>query len=155
MWTGYLQTALIKFVRPQNVGATAEVVLSLNVLAGYTVWGTVTIYGFGSAVGGLVASDGEMLVSPDAQLLGWAPVVDSFSSGSATVDVTSFVRSEPGPYLVFAVTSSSLLELGSLEVGDDVSARLLLTQAVPEPSEAALMFAGLLGLGAWLRRRRG
>lgn len=99
--------------------------------------------------------DGTALVSADAQLLGWAPVIDSFSSGSAIVDVTRFVRSEPGPYLVFGVFSSSPLELGSLELGDDTAARLVLTQAVPEPSEAALMFAGLLSLGAWLRRRRG
>lgn len=155
MQTGYLQTALIKFERPQNAGDITGALLSLKVLAGYTVWGTVTIYGFGSADGSLVPGDGTALVSADAQLLGWAPVIDSFSSGSAIVDVTRFVRSEPGPYLVFGVFSSSPPELGSLELGDDTAARLVLTQAVPEPSEAALMFAGLLSLGAWLRRRRG
>jgi len=68
-------------------------------------------------------------------------------------DVTDFVRETSAPFLVFRLQGGGGdLLLSSLEVNHGLPAQLILT-AVPEPTGGPLMFAGLLSLAGWLRRR--
>ncbi|MFG6430422.1 PEP-CTERM sorting domain-containing protein [Roseateles sp. LYH14W] len=141
-------TGQVKFATPlsTNVGRAW---LSLNRLGGTADAHAVSVFGVGSdsvqlAIGELRAGS----------LLGELQIPAGLSAGQEVfLDVTDFVRSTPAAYLSFNLYSTGAVDLfSSLEINEGLPSQLILS-AVPEPSEAALMFAGLLTLAGWLRRR--
>lgn len=151
LFVGYDQIALLKFARPQP-GSTARAQLSLNFLTSFSDYHDIALFGAGSAVGALAADDVAAWRAGEFVSLGTVTVLGDISSADVYVDVTTFVTSAGSPYLIFAVGAASDEVLSSLEENGGYTSQLLLTP-VPEPSEAALMFAGLLTLAGWLRRR--
>ena len=71
------------------------------------------------------------------------------------LEVTDFLRGTSAPYITFRLHSiypSTYVTFTSLENNNGRPSQLILT-AIPEPTAGMLMFAGLLSLAAWLRRR--
>ena len=69
------------------------------------------------------------------------------------LDVTGFVQGTPATYLAFSLRGREGYDVfASVETVYGFPSQLILAQ-VPEPVPGALMFAGLLTLAGWLRRR--
>ncbi|MBI3347644.1 MAG: PEP-CTERM sorting domain-containing protein [Burkholderiales bacterium] len=144
----------MKFERPAVGSGVDRAWLALNFYYGAGNYFDVGVHAYGTNVGSL---------SPDDALDGvpsrYYSYVGSLQGSAAAegeeiyFDVTDVVKATGSPYLAFVVQSGSgVVVLSSLEANYGHASQLILTQ-VPEPSEAALMAAGLLGLAAWLRRR--
>ena len=137
---------LLKFAGvPREV---TSAVLSLSYSAYPVYEHDVRIYGFESATAEIAASEQDV-----GSLLGTLHISAVYGASDPFLDVTSFVSGTSARYLGFRLEAGdefSVTWLGSLEYG---GAAQLFLMPVPEPSEAALMFAGLLSLAAWLRRR--
>jgi len=144
--------ALVKFQRPVGGAGAERAWLSLSFLSERTEPQDIKVHAFGSEVGGLAVQDLQAFLSRRDHPLGTLPVLEAAFGEEVFFDVSGFVGTAADPYLVFALSANNFAALGSLEVNNGHGVQLLLA-AVPEPSEAALMFAGLLTLAGWLRRR--
>lgn len=137
---------------PCHAGGVTQALLSLSHYAHPVYAHDVRVYGFGAGAAQLAASE-----QAGGTLLGTLHMqsTENGGTGDELFDVTGFVRATAAPYLGFRLEAADEFGqdiLGSVEYGRP--AQLILTQ-VPEPSEAALLCAGLLTLAGWLRRRRG
>ena len=122
--------------------------LSLNLIWLPPSESSVRIYGLGSSTAQLALSElgaGSLLGTVRIPADNWSDVF---------LDVTDFVRGTPAAYLAFTLQSANgqAMAFSSLELNQGNPVQLILTQ-VPEPAHGALMFAGLLTLAGWLRRR--
>lgn len=152
---GANRVGLVKFSRPESGHGIEQAWLSLNFLYESSHSRDITVYAYGSGTGQLDTSDLWTLMGGEPQLisLGTLHITSPAAGEDIYIDVSTFVRASGSPYLAFAMQSSDVDLLSSLEANHGHASQLILTQ-VPEPSEAALMFAGLLSLAAWLRRQQ-
>lgn len=153
---GANRVGLVKFKRPESGNGIEQAWLSLNFLYGNSYSRDITVYAYGARTGQLETSDLWTLMGGEPQLisLGTLHIISPAAGEDIYVDVSTFVRASGSPYLAFAMQSSDVDLLSSLEANHGHASQLILAQ-VPEPSEAALMFAGLLTLAGCLRRRAG
>ena len=149
MASGYIQGA-VKFSSAPIHGTVTQALLSVN-LYGLPLWGSdVAVYGYGTTQGQLVADDANA-----GTFLGTLHLPANLGYGQdAFFDVTGFVAATHAPYLAFNLRSSGTDVFSSLEYNDGHAAQLLVS-SVPEPSQPALLAAGLLAMGLLLRRRSG
>lgn len=142
---------LVKFSGASSGTGVGRAWLSLNLYGGPVYERDINIYGIGSASDQLAMSE-----LGAGSLLGTLRIPASTAIGEEVLfDVTRFVRDTSDPFLAFTLQSAGsgyYVAFSSLEYNHGQPAQLILTQ-VPEPGAGALMFAGLIGLAAWLRRR--
>ena len=153
--SGYIQGD-VKFSMAGLNGLQSQVLLTLNPY-GEPLWDkTVEVYGYGTSVGALAASDANA-----GAFLGTLVLPDHLGYGQdATFDVTSFVNSVHAPYVAFNLRTTDTDVFSSLEYNYGHPSELLATAmpaaaAVPEPANAALMLAAIAAAaGMAVRRRR-
>ena len=152
MAAGYIQGD-VKFSMAGLRQPQTQVLLTLNPY-GEPLWGKdVAIYGFGTSIGALAASDANA-----GTYIGTLVLPDNLGYGQdATFDVTAFVNSVRSDYVAFNLRTTGTDVFSSLEYNYGHPAELLATAAaVPEPANASLMLMGALvaSAGMALRRRR-
>jgi hypothetical protein len=140
---------LFKFAAPLPAGGVGQAWLSLN-----RIWASgggheISVYGVGSSSEGLLIAE-----LGAGRLLGTLQMPGSIYIGEEILlDVTGFVQGTPASYLAFSLTGSDGYDVfSSVETAYGLPSHLILAQ-VPEPGPGALMFAGLLTMAGWLRRR--
>lgn len=146
----------VKFSMASLQGPQSQVLFTLNPY-GEPLWGkNVDIYGYASSIGALDASDATA-----GTFIGTLVLPDNLGYGQdASFDVTAFVNSVHSQYVGFDLRTTGTDVFSSLEYNYGHPSELLATaapvSAVPEPANASLMLAGLLGaLGLAMRRRAG
>ena len=148
--SGYIQGD-IKFDSLDIKGSVSEAILTLNPY-GLPLWGDkVAIYGFGSDVRGLDASDAN-----DGTFLGTLHLPVALGYGQdAFFDVTNFIKDNHSPFIGFNLRTEGTDVFSSLEYNYGHPAQLLVrsTSPVPEPETYAMMLAGL-GLVGFAARRK-
>ena len=144
----------VKFSMASLQGPQSQVLFTLNPY-GEPLWGKdVAIYGFASSIAALDASDATA-----GTYLGTLVLPDNLGYGQdASFDVTAFVNGVHSPYVGFDLRTTNVDVFSSLEYNYGHPSELLATAgpaaAVPEPANASLMLAGMLGpLGLAMRRR--
>jgi hypothetical protein len=153
--SGYIQGD-VKFSMAGLNGPQSQVLLTLNPY-GEPLWDkTVEVYGYGTSVGALAASDANA-----GTFLGTLVLPDNLGYGQdASFDVTSFVNSVHAPYVAFNLRTTDTDVFSSLEYNYGHPSELLATAmpaaaAVPEPANASLMLAAIAAAaGLAVRRRR-
>ena len=153
--SGYIQGD-VKFSMASLQGPQARVLLTVNPYA-EPLWDkTVDVYGYGTSVGALAASDANA-----GTFLGTLVLPEHLGYGQdASFDVTSFVNSVHAPYVAFNLRTTGTDVFSSLEYNDGHPSELLATAmpaaaAVPEPANASLMLAAIAAAaGMAVRRRR-
>jgi hypothetical protein len=153
--SGYIQGD-VKFSMASLQGSQSQVLLTVNPY-GEPLWDkTVDVYGYGTSVGALAASDANA-----GTLLGTLVLPDNLGYGQdASFDVTSFVNSVHAPYVAFNLRTTGTDVFSSLEYNYGHPSELLATAmpaaaAVPEPASASLMLAAIAAAaGLAVRRRR-
>lgn len=148
---GYIQGD-VKFSTVNLHGPQAQVLLTLNPY-GEPLWDkTVDVYGYGTSVAALAASDANA-----GTFLGTLVLPENLGFGQdASFDVTSFVNGLNSPYVAFNLRTTGTDVFSSLEYNDGHPSELLATAAaVPEPANASLMLAAIAAAaGLAVRRRR-
>ena len=148
--SGYIQGD-VKFSMATLHGPQSQVLLTLNPY-GEPLWGKdVAVYGYGTSIGALDASDADA-----GTFLGTLVLPDNLGFGQdASFDVTSFVNSVSSAYVAFNLRTTGTDVFSSLEYNYGHPSELLATAAaVPEPANASLMLAGALAAIAGLAARR-
>jgi hypothetical protein len=153
--SGYIQGD-VKFSMASLQGSQSQVLLTVNPY-GEPLWDkTVDVYGYGTSVGALAASDANA-----GTFLGTLVLPDNLGYGQdASFDVTSFVNSVHAPYVAFNLRTTGTDVFSSLEYNYGHPSELLATAmpaaaAVPEPANASLMLAAIAAAaGLAVRRRR-
>ena len=135
---GYIQGA-IKFSTAGITGKVSNATLTLNPY-GLPLWGqTVDVFGYGTAIGALVAADADA-----GTFIGTLTLPAGLGYGQdAYFDVTSFVAGINSPYIAFNLRSSGTNVFSSLEYNYGHPSQLLVT-TVSEPSSLAIPGAGIL-----------
>jgi hypothetical protein len=152
--SGYIQGD-VKFSMASLHGPQSQVLLTLNPY-GEPLWGKdVDIYGYGTSIGALDASDANA-----GTFIGTLVLPDNLGYGQdASFDVTSFVNGVHAAYVGFNLRTTGTDVFSSLEYNLGHSSELLATAApaaaVPEPTGSSLMLAGLMAAaGLAMRRQR-
>lgn len=146
---GYIQGA-VKFASPAITGKVTQAQLTLNPY-GLPLWGDqVSIYGYGTSVGQLDASDADA-----GTLIGTFTLPSLGYGQDAFFDVTQFVANTKAPFLAFNLRTNGTDVFSSTEYNYGHPAQLhITTAAVPEPGSYALILGGLAVVGAMSLRRR-
>lgn len=148
--SGYIQ-GIVKFSMASVSDEITGAVLTLNPYA-LPLWGNeVSIFGFGTSVGTLQASDADA-----GTLLGTWALPDVGYGQDVSFDVTSFVRGLNDPFAAFNIRSNGTNVFSSLEYNYGHPSQLHLTSVaapVPEPATAALLLVGLAAVGVGARRK--
>jgi hypothetical protein len=153
--SGYIQGD-VKFSMASLQGPQSKVLLTVNPY-GEPLWDkTVDVYGYGTSVGALAASDANA-----GTFLGALVLPDNLGDGQdASFDVTSFVNGVHAPFVAFNLRTTGTDVFSSLEYNHGHPSELLATAlpaaaAVPEPANASLMLAAIAAAaGMAVRRRR-
>jgi len=148
--SGYIQGD-VKFSMATLHQPQSQVLLTLNPY-GEPLWGKqVDIYGYGTSVAALDASDANA-----GTFLGTLVLPDHLGYGQdAFFDVTAFVNHVAAPYVAFNLRTTDTDVFSSLEYNYGHPSELLATAAaVPEPGGASLMLAGLFAAAGLAHRRR-
>lgn len=149
--SGYIQ-GVVKFSSAGIDGVVESALLSVNPLA-LPLWGPIVdVYGYGTELGALDASDGFA-----GTFLGSWTLPSLTYGQDAFFDVTSFVAGTNAPFVAFNLRTApgGTDVFSSLEQNYGHPAQLTVTtRSVPEPSTLGLFAAGIVGLGLIPRRRR-
>jgi hypothetical protein len=131
----------VKFSSASITRRVIQAVLSLNPY-GLPLFGTdIDVYGYGTAVGRLDATDANA-----GTFLGTLTLPSSLGYGEDVFfDVTAFVATANAPFLAFNLRTTGTDVFSSLEYNYGHSSQLLVT-VVPEPTTAALLLGGLLAV---------
>ena len=137
--SGYIQGA-VKFSSAPITGGVSSAIFTLNPYA-LPLWGpTVDVYGYGTSIGSLAASDAD-----SGTFLGTVVLPQNLGYGQDVFfDVTSFVASANSPFLAFNLRSNGTNVFSSLEYNYGHPSQLIVT-TVPLPSAIVLFTFGLLG----------
>lgn len=148
--SGYIQGD-IKFDSLDIKGSFTSAILTLNPY-GLPLWGkNVEIYGFGSDIKALDASDANA-----GTFIGTLVLSDTLGYGQdAFFNVTNFIKNNKSPYIGFNLRSEGTDVFSSLEYNYGHPAQLLITSSspVPEAETYAMMLAGLGLIGFTARRK--
>ncbi|MEO8751609.1 MAG: PEP-CTERM sorting domain-containing protein [Casimicrobiaceae bacterium] len=147
---GYIQGA-IKFPSAPIAAAVLQAVLTINPY-GLPLFGPyVDVYGYGTFLGQLDASDANA-----GTVLGTLALPENLDYGQdAFFDVTAFVSSTAAPFLAFNLRSTGSNVFSSLEYNYGHASQLLVVTAAPEPGSMALVLVGFAAaMGTACRRRR-
>ncbi|MCV2366473.1 PEP-CTERM sorting domain-containing protein, partial [Paucibacter sp. DJ1R-11] len=147
--SGYIQGA-VKFSSAPITGPVTQAVLTLNPY-GLPLWGTnVDVYGYGTTIGQLDVTDANA-----GTFLGTLVLPSNLGYGQdAFFDVTAFVANTTAPFLAFNLRTTGTDVFSSMEYNYGHPSQLLVTTAaVPEPTQAALLAAGLFAVYGLSRRR--
>lgn len=151
--SGYIR-GLVKFSTASIAGPVGQALLTLNPY-GLPLFGpNVDVYGYGTDIGALDASDADA-----GTLLGTLVLPPDLGFGEdAFFDVTSFVAATKAPYLAFNLRTvdGGTDVFSSLEYNNGHPSQLLVTTRVPEPNETApLAFAllAVIGVQLWLSKK--
>ncbi len=141
----------VKFSMAGLVGPQSQVLLTLNPYAEPLFGKDVAVYGYGTSIAALDASDANA-----GTYLGTLVLPANLGYGQdASFDVTNFVNSVRSAYVAFNLRTTGTDVFSSLEYNYGHPSELLATAAaVPEPANASLMLAGALAAIAGLTARR-
>jgi hypothetical protein len=144
MASGYIQGD-VKFSTASIHAPITKALLSLNPYA-LPLWGTsVQIYGYGTAIGALDASDANA-----GDYLGTLVLPNLGFGEDVFFDVTDFMKTLSAPFAAFNLRTepSGTDVFSSLEYNYGHPAQLTITESIPEPSTATLVLAAVLFVGS-------